>query len=166
MAVTPRCQAGDMSSAAAPPDAVRAHSAPAPPAVRAHRREVAAWALANGRPIGRDALAAIVGARCTELADPESIAMPSVWTAEQIGGLLWHGVADWCDGTAVELPDPDRVADTLDTYLRHLSASRLLAPGSDPVAGMRRAIVEYGGRRTAEHPSRRRRPVAPVVPIA
>lgn len=155
-----------MSRTTVTPSLPRAHSVPVPSLQRVHRQRVARWALASGRPANRDALAAIVAARAASMSDPEAIESATVWTAAGIGSMLWTDVADWCDAVAAEVPAACHVTDTLDTYLRHLSAGRLIAPGSDPVAALRRAIVDYGGRRSGRHPSQRPRALAPIVPIA
>lgn len=79
---------------------------------------------------------------------------------------MWVGVADWCEAAGVEPPHPSDVAATLDTYLRHLSAQRLIATGSDPVVSLRRGILGHSRRRSGNHPTLSRRRLAPVVPIA
>lgn len=164
-----------MSSTSAPTLTFRAHEVVVPSDQRTHRRAVIRWALANGRAVHRDALAALVGARAAALPSPDptvgeaaSAADPTVWSGPDIGALLWVGVADWCADRGAEVPDGDHVATTLSTYLRFLSAHRLLARGSDPVAALRRAVTEYGGTttRSAAHPSMRQRSVAPVLPLA
>lgn len=127
---------------------------------------MARWALASGRPVHRDALAAIVGARADSLPDPDAVDGPSAWVGEQIGGLLWSDISSWCAERSAWVPEPEDIARTLHTYLRFLSAHRLLAPGSDPVALLRRAITDYGGDQgRRRHPSMGRQ-LAPVVPIA
>jgi hypothetical protein len=154
-----------MSTSTIAPAGPRAHAVPVPAAVTAHRRSVARWALSNGRPAHRDALAAVVAAR----AQAAGLGLPgsaTVWTVEDIGTLLWVDLTEWCQDAEVELPEQHQVSATLDTYLRYLSAHRLLAKGSDPVAALRRAIADYGGGRTRSHPSMRQHAAAPVVPIA
>lgn len=155
-----------MSCATVHADLLRAHAVPAPPVVRAHRRDVARWALASGRGAQRDALAAIVGARTSSMEYPSEVTGTTVWTAAQISALLWTGVADWCESTAVGVPAPLDIASTLDTYLQYLSANRLIAHGSDPVASLRRAIVDQDPPRSSRHPAVGLSRVAPVVPIA
>ena len=167
-----------MSTTSAPTLTFRAHEIVVPAVQRTHRRAVIRWALANGRPVHRDALAALVGARAEALpqSTPTDLAAQAaagadgatVWTGPDIGALLWVGVADWCGDRGAEVPDGDHVASTLSTYLRFLSAHRLLARGSDPVAALRRAVTEYGGTtsRSSAHPSMRQRSVAPVLPLA
>lgn len=162
-----------MSTTSAPTLTFRAHEVIVPAIQRTHRRAVIRWALSNGRPVHRDALAALIGARAaavppTDDASGDAVQHPTVWTGPDIGALLWVGVADWCADHGAEVPDGDHVATTLSTYLRFLSAHRLLARGSDPVAALRRAVTEYGGTatRSAAHPSMRYRAVAPVLPLA
>lgn len=145
---------------------VRAHSVPVPTAVLRHRRQVVRWALATGRRVNRDALAALVGSRADDLAEPSAVGTPTVWTADDIGELLWGGIEAWCTEEYADAPGADDVSTTLDSYLRYLSSNRLLAPGSDPVATLRRAITDYGGRRSESHPAVRHRHSAQVVPIA
>ncbi len=156
-----------MTSTQAPADTQRAHQVVVPAHERSHRRAVIRWALANGRAVHRDALAALIGARSAALGAAAEVDGGSVWVAPDVGALLWVGVADWCELHGADLPDGEDVSATLGTYLRFLSAHRLLATGSDPVAALRRAVTEYGGtgRRSANHPSLRRRP-APVLPLA
>jgi hypothetical protein len=154
-----------MSTSTIAPAAPRAHAVPVPDAVLAHRRAVVRWALSSGRAAHRDALAAIVAAR----AQSAGLGLPgaaSVWTVEDIGTLLWVDLSEWCQDAEVELPEQHQVAATLDTYLRYLSAHRLLATGSDAVAALRRAIADYGGGRSRSHPSMRQHAAAPVVPLA
>ncbi|RTL04770.1 MAG: hypothetical protein EKK62_15775, partial [Acidimicrobiia bacterium] len=149
------------STTTAPP--IRAHAAPGSPVVLRHRRAVARWALASGRPVHRDALAAIIGARADSLSAPADLDGPTAWVGEQIGELLWGDISSWCGERSARVPEPDDIARTLHTYLRYLSAHRLLAAGSDPVTLLRRAIADYGGDRgRRRHPSTGRR-VAPVV---
>lgn len=140
----------------------RAHTVTSHPAIRAHRRDVARWALANGRPADRDALAAIVATR--NVFGPGWTEGAQRWTADEVGRLLWVDIAGWCQDCELQTPDAHRVAATLDTYLRYLSAHRLIARGSDPVAALRRAITDYGGGRSRAHPAVRHS-LASVVPI-
>ena len=155
-----------MTGTTAPTPSVRAHQVVAPAHERSHRRAVIRWAMANGRPVHRDPLAALIGARAAALGSVATVDGASIWTAPDVGALLWVGVADWCAAHGADLPPSDQVSDTLGTYLRYLSAHRLLAAGSDPVAALRRAVTEYGGSvpRSAAHPSLRR--PAPVLPLA
>ena len=155
-----------MSTSTIAPAAPRAHAVPVPAAVLAHRRAVARWALSSGRAAHRDALAAIVAARAHSSTGLGLPGTATVWTVEDIGTLLWVELAEWCQDAEVELPEQHHVAATLDTYLRFLSAHRLLASGSDPVAALRRAIADYGGGRSRSHPSMRSMRTAPVVPLA
>ena len=131
------------------------------PDVRSHRQAVIAWALANKLPVNRDVLAALLGARLSVGMGPDQ-----PWTGTDIGSLLWVGISEWCQSTGAAVPDGD-VATTLRTYLRFLSAHRMLGRGSDTPADLRRAITEYGGTspRSSRHPSMRQ-PLAPVVPLA
>jgi hypothetical protein len=137
------------------------------PALRARRRQFTRWALGRGLPLHRDALAALIGAR-SFLSDELPVdGGTESWSTAEVGTLLWVGIADWCQDRDAGLPDPDAVAATFLTYLRFLSAHRLLARSSDPVAGLRRAVSEFGGGgRSRRHPSLASRRPAPVVPIA
>lgn len=144
----------------------RAHSVDVPPALRSRRRHVTRWALGRGLPLHRDALAAVVGARWSQTGTTPLEGRPERWAAEEVGVLLWVGIAEWCQEQGADLPGPDEVQPTLLTYLRFLSAQRLLERGSDPVAALRRAVGEYGGGRSAAHPAVSSRRPAPVVPIA
>jgi hypothetical protein len=139
----------------------RAHSVLASPAARRQRRDVAAWALANGHVLRRDALAALIGARM----DRPDGGVPTQWTARDVAGVLCSGVEEWCSERSVVAPDD--VPATLATYLRYLSAHRLFAQGSDDMATLRRAIAEN---RSGDRGSRDRHPAgfgrAPVLPIS
>lgn len=143
------------------PPTHRAHAVRTDPRLRRHRGAVAEWALAHGHVVRRDALAAIVGCRAASTnADP----VLAPWTADGVARLLWSGVSEWC-ATHGAAP-PDEVPATLATYLRYLSAHKLLGPGSDNMTALRRAIAEN---RTGPGSSRRRHPAggrrAPVLPI-
>lgn len=140
----------------------RPSSVPAGPSLRRHRGDVAQWALAHGYVLRRDALAALVGVRAGASGDPLS----APWTAAEVGRLMWSGVGEWCEQHGVS--PPDELAATLATYLRYLSAHRLLPPGSDDVGSLRRAIAEHRtgarGASRARHPASAGR--APVLPIS
>ena len=159
-----------MSTTAAPHPVIRANQAVVPGQQRAHRRAVIRWALSNGGPVHRDALAALVGARAQASGAGEL--RPAVWSGPDVGALLWVGVSDWCADAGVVLPEAGQVAVTLATWLRFLSAHQLLAPGSDSVVALRRAVTEYGGTparsssRPAIHPSMGHSAVGPVLPLA
>lgn len=163
-----------MTTTAAPTPTLRAHEVTVVGADRTHRRDVIRWALSHGRPVHRDALAALIGSRSQALAGPGATAAgpdaarASVWSATDVGAMLWVGVADWCGTHGARLPPAEQVTTTLLTYLRFLSAHKLLARGSDPVAELRRAVGEYGGTsgRSRRHPSMGARPNAPVLPLA
>jgi len=162
-----------MTSATELPAPIRAHAAPSTAEQRSHRRAVALWALANGRPLHRDAIAAIVGCRAEPAPEAGELngrtgnasGQRSQWRTDDIGDLLWNDITTWCSDRGASTPSAPDAASTLDTYLRYLSAHRLLDRGSDPVAALRRAIGEFGGDRSRRrHPSSRQR-LAPVVPI-
>jgi len=169
-----------MTTTTAPTPTRRAHEVTGPAAQRTHRRAVIRWALATGRPVHRDALSALIGARAARAAGVLGGSVPgappagtdvseaSLWTAPDVGVLLWVGVADWCTDHGAAMPRADEVTETLVSYLRFLSAHRLLARGSDPAPALRRAVAEYGGTtgRSARHPSMARRSPAPVLPLA
>lgn len=162
-----------MTSAPEHPTLIRAHATPTTADQRSHRRAVARWALANGRPLHRDAIAAIVGCRadrlielhCLERRAAGGLDDQSQWLTDHIGELLWNDITSWCAARGASAPAAADAAVTLDTYLRYLSAHRLLDRQSDPVAALRRAITEFGGDGARRrHPSMHRR-LAPVVPI-
>lgn len=137
----------------------RAHSVPLPPTVRQHRSHVARWALAHGHRLERDALAALVAVRATA-----SGTIDLRWTAQDVGQVMWSAVPLWCSTHQVR--HPTDVATTLATYLRYLSAHRLLARGSAPIADLRRAVADHrpsAERSRARHPAGGR--TAPVLPI-
>jgi hypothetical protein len=138
----------------------RPHTVPTAPPLRRHRGDVAEWALAHGYVLRRDALAAIVGIR---RASGDPLAAP--WTAEEVARVLGPGVAEWCAAHGVD--HPDELAASLSTYLRYLSATRLLPAGSDNTSALRRAIAEHRvpdrRRSRARHPAAGGR--APVLPL-
>lgn len=138
----------------------RAHSVPAHPSIRRHRGQVARWALANGHLVERDALAALVAVR----ADQTTGVVTTQWTAQEIGRVLWSLVPMWC--AAHHVAEPRDLATTAATYLRYLSAHRLLEPGSDSITALRRSVADH---RPTEQGSRARHPAAgrsaPVLPI-
>ncbi len=138
----------------------RAHSVPSLPTARRHRGQVARWALANGHQVQRDALAAVVAVRV----DASSATIDLRWTVADVERVLWSRAPSWC--AAQQVAVPDALAATLATYLRYLSAHRLLGPGSDPISALRRAVAEQqsGAQRSrARHPAAGR--TAPVLPI-
>ena len=67
----------------------------------------------------------------------------------------------------VRVEHPEELAPSLSTYLRYLSANRLLPPGSDNTSALRRAIAEHRvpdrRRSRARHPAGAGR--APVLPL-
>ncbi|MBU6215956.1 MAG: hypothetical protein KGR17_05070 [Acidobacteria bacterium] len=142
----------------------RAHAVPVSHHLRSRRREVAAWSLAQGTPVDRDALAAVLGS----IDGRAPSTAPERWTTGRIAGLLWEGVLGWCRANGVGPPPPTVVRSTLVTYLRFLAAHQLLAPGSDRPAQLRRAVAEHGRTRgeSARSQVGRRRTPAPVTPIA
>jgi hypothetical protein len=139
----------------------RAHSVPTHPASRRHRREVARWALANGHPMDRDALAAIVAARTARATG----AVDLRWVDDDVERVLWYSLPEWCVEHQVRpLADP---ATTLATYLRFLSAHRMLAPGSAGITALRRTVADHRPsvpRSRGRHPAAARS--APVLPIS
>lgn len=139
----------------------RAHTVPTHPSVRRHRSDVATWALAHGHAVRRDALAVITAGR-TDAAGNIS----HRWTAHHVGVVLWSGARSWCDRHGAT--SPVELAPTLATYLRYLSGHRLLEPGSDSPASLRRAVAEHRvpeSRSRANHPTAGPRRAAPVLPL-
>ena len=139
----------------------RAHTVPTHPSVRRHRRDVATWALAHGHVVHRDALAVIVASRVDS-----SGRISFRWTARNVALVLWSGARSWCDRHGAA-PPPDLAA-TLATYLRYVSAHRLLDPGSDSPASLRRAVAEHRGpeaRSRSNHPTAGVRRAATVLPL-
>lgn len=139
----------------------RAHAVPTHPSVRRHRRDVATWALAHGHAVHRDALAIIIAGKVNSSGD-----ISCRWTARGVGVLLRSGARSWCDRHGAQ-PPPDMVA-TLATYLRYLSGHRLLEPGSDSPASLRRAVSEYRSPESlsrSNHPAAGPRRAATVLPL-
>lgn len=138
----------------------RAHAVPMQTTLRRHRSDVARWALANGHPVERDALAAVVAVR----ADPITGSIDQRWDIEEIEQVMWAVVPMWCAAHRIDAPAD--LATTLGTYLRYLSAHRRLAAGSDGILTLRRAVADHrpGPQRSrARHPASS--PAAPVLPI-
>jgi len=138
----------------------RAHAVPIQRTLRHHRSEVARWALANGHPIERDALAVVVAVR----ADPGTGTIDQRWDVDEVEQVMWAAVPMWC--AAHHIDSPADVGTTLGTYLRYLSAHRRLAAGSDGILALRRAVADHrpGPERSrARHPASS--PAAPVLPI-
>jgi hypothetical protein len=138
----------------------RAHAVPTHPSVRHHRSQVARWALAHGHHVDRDALAAIVAVR----ADATVGTVDLRWTEHEVGRVIWHSVPTWCSTHGVRAPAD--VTATLTTYLRFLSTQRRLAPGSESITVLRRAVADHrpsSQRSRARHPAAGR--PAPVLPI-
>ncbi len=139
----------------------RAHAVPSTPAVRRHRRDVAIWALAHGHAVQRDALAVIVAARVDAAGN-----ISHRWTARGVGLVMWSGARSWCERHGAA--PPTELGPTLATYLRYLSGHRLLEPGSDSPAVLRRAVSEHRGpesRSRANHPTAAPGRSAPVLPL-
>jgi hypothetical protein len=153
-----------MSSTTLQRPAARAHTVPAHPTLRHHRSQVVRWALAHGHRIDRDTLAAVVAVRSNGTTGE----LRRRWTADDVARLVWSDVPLWCSSHGV--PAPVDLATTLSTYLRFLSAHRLLDTGSDQVTVLRRAVSDQQPARRA---SRSRHPAmggsgerAPVLPIS
>lgn len=148
----------------------RAHQVPAGRRARQRRSQVAAWALAHGVRVDRDALAAIVGASMPHGDAPDHPALrtgvPETWTSDSIGSLVWDGLLAWCRSNGAIPPDPDRARASLTAYVRYLNAERLLGPDSERTPALRRAITEHGRLGSPDRRPARRRSTAPVVPIA
>ena len=132
------------------------------------------WAIGHGRTLSTPALAAIVGAKL-DRSEPFD-----VWTADVVSELLWTDIVTWCQGRGAACPQ--RVAETLWTYLTFLADEAAMAPGSDALAQLRAPLLAVGGlnrdgrqrvngrRAPAERPrqSAQARTVprlAPVVPL-
>ncbi|MCB1256019.1 MAG: hypothetical protein KDB26_02890, partial [Microthrixaceae bacterium] len=93
-----------------------------------HRKDVARWALANGQPLTRDALAVIIGTR--EITAEATI--DTTWTIDSVTGLLTWQAGSWCGRHRV--PVPEGLGESLSSYVRYLSRNRLLGTGSNTVS--------------------------------
>src|SRR3954449_13059903 len=129
------------------------------------------WAIAHGRTLSTPALAAILGAK-TSRSEPIDR-----WTADTVCELLWTDIITWCQSR--DAGCPERVAETLWTYLSFLADEDALASGSDVLPQLRAPLMAVGGlnrdgrARTStsgrRHPAERVRParagarLAPVV---
>lgn len=111
------------------------------PTLRALRREVARWALANGRALNVDALTVILAARHDEAV---SEAQPfNRWTSNGVLVFLFGTADDWCDRHGVARQP--YLGESMRTYVDFLSASRVLAAGSSPVRQLRSTIDSLAG---------------------
>lgn len=142
---------------------LRPHAAPVPPEVRRERRSVIGWALANGRPVERDALCAVVAARRSTSPDGAPL------TTGDVGVLLWVGIAAWCRARGADLPAPGATRRSLLTYVEYLAATGELPEGSDSAASLREAVTEYAGQdrpaRSSRHPAARSARTGAVLPM-
>lgn len=137
----------------------RAHTVAAPPSARTHRREVIRWALAHGHPVSRDALTVIVALRT----DPSTGAIDTAWRPDDVTGVMQPGAALWCSAHRSGIQGD--LAGTLSTYIRYLSAHRLIAGDRAAIASLHRAVTDLPRSSSrARHPSNRA--TAPVVPIS
>ena len=116
----------------------------APRPVRHVVRAVREWALARGRSVCPESLAAIVAAADRPLDEP------SVWRADDIASLVWIEVYTWCERAEVALPG--HLPETLWTYLAWLDAHDLLAAGSDPIAALHATLAAHTGLTRAGRP--------------
>lgn len=94
---------------------------------RRHRAEVARWVLANGRAMERDSLSLIIATR--EM-NPDGT-VDTTWSCGTVGRLLEWQADAWC--ATHHVPVPQRLGESLVTYLEYLRATRLLSEGSDPI---------------------------------
>lgn len=145
----------------------RAHTVDGPAELLARRRAVVRWALRRGTPVQRDALAAVVGARAGSGTGGDPGDGTECWTTDDVTALLWLWIEDWCQTHGAVVPAREHVLQSLESYLRYLSAQRLLAPGSDSAAALRRAVHEVGGPpRSAAHPAVGGHDGGRVVPLS
>lgn len=132
----------------------RAHAVDCPAELLVRRRAVVRWALRRGTPLQRDALAAVIGARARSGAGADPGDGTECWATEDVTALLWLWIEEWCHAHGAVVPVREHVLQSLESYLRYLAAQRLLAPGSDAPAALRRAVQEAGGPpRSTAHPT-------------
>lgn len=105
---------------------------------RRHRVEVARWVLANGRPMERDSLSLIIATRDVQ---PDG-ALNTRWSCGTVGSLLGWQADAWCATHGV--PRPERLAESLTTYLEYLLTTRLLSDRSDHFEDLRDEIDHIG----------------------
>lgn len=108
------------------------------PELRARRRQLLAFALAEGRPVDPDAASAVLAAKAARWPEPVELLDDDVVTE-----LLWVDVFAWCGDHGV--PPPSGVAATLHTWVDQLASAGRLAPASDPVVALHDAINAAGG---------------------
>ncbi|MFM7068588.1 MAG: hypothetical protein ACKOYM_03920 [Actinomycetes bacterium] len=141
------------------PLARRAHTVEVPAAQRDHRRAVTRWALAHRQPLHRDALALVIDCHAAaHLGGSATLTGPPIvfrWTRRDVVHVLSEANV-WCD--RVGASPPDGLAETLETYLRFLTASGLLTGGSDQPRALRAEVQQHESRRPPHadraHPSR------------
>lgn len=137
----------------------RAHTVTAHPTARTHRREVIRWALAHGHPVSRDALTVIVALRT----DRSTGAIDTAWRPDDVARVVNPGAAMWCSTHRTGIQGD--LASTLSTYIRYLSAHRLLDADRAAISSLHRAVTDLPRSTSrARHPSQRA--AAPVVPIS
>jgi len=136
--------------------------------LRRHRAAVVRWALAHGHPVDRDSLAVIIDA--ASVPTPGQVGLH--WTSQQVNALLSEGCTSWCACRGVQYPDG--ISRSLTTYLRYLSAHRLLDADSDTMTDLKRTVAAFdkchllnqnqkGAK--ARHPTSQKQFLAPVLPL-
>jgi len=150
----------------------RAHTVPTSADLRRHRTAVVTWALTNGDQVSRDSLAVIISA-ASQLA-PGQVSLH--WTGVRLDLLLQDGFSQWCSLRGVQ--QPIELSQTLTTYLRYLSAHRLLDADSDDTLALQHCVAEFeklqkqqiekessrvGSR--SRHPTSQPQFLAPVLPL-
>lgn len=111
------------------------------PTLRAIRREIARWALANGRSLNLDALTVILAARRDE--SVREGAPFNRWTANSVLVFLFGTADDWCDRHGVARQP--YLGESMRTYVDFLAAERVLANGSSPIRLLRSTIDSLTG---------------------
>lgn len=134
-------------------------------------RDVSKWAIQRGLPLSPRALEVIVAVK-SERAEPFAH-----WSEQIVSELLWAGILTWCRAHDVECPE--RMAETLWTYLTILHETRAFAITSEPLGRLRKPLIDVGGLTRSgrerlvprRHPSEQKRSarssarLAPVVPL-
>jgi hypothetical protein len=122
--------------------------------------DVRAWALPKGLVADADAIEVIC---CTKRARSagrhgfESELDFDRWTVLDVEELLWVELVSYCSDS--EQPVPERLAETLWTYLSYMADTGALIHPSDTLPTLRTPLIAYGGlgangRRRPQRPQR------------
>jgi len=113
------------------------------------------WGLEQGRSCSTDALTAVAAVVVEEARRGQ--VSPLLWSTARVTEILAVGAPRHC--AQLDMSLPVGLSSALLLWLDYLAALGVLAPGSEPIDRLRRAV---GGRMTARSAARRR--LAPLHP--